>query len=135
MKNILSALALVFIICCCTVPGGRRAEEQIYGEQLTSEEFNGGQSAGEKHASGNIFEGTGRGYRGPVNVQVRMYGADILEIVIIDSEEDRFVGGAAMEELIDLVIMYNSTDVDAVSGATESSKGFLEAVGSAIMKR
>jgi len=70
-----------------------------------------------------------------VTVQVWMDGADIIEIVIIDSEDDRFVGGAAIEELIDLVVMYNSTDIDAVSGATESSKGFLEAVERAIIKR
>jgi uncharacterized protein with FMN-binding domain len=43
------------------------------------------------------------------------------------------VGGEAIEELIDTVVGYNSTDVDAVSGATETSKGFLEAVYNAIM--
>jgi len=85
--------------------------------------------------SGEVYEGTGQGYRGPVCVQVRMDGINIMEIVIIDSEEDRFVGALAMEELTDLVIMYNSTDIDAISGATETSKGFLEAVENAIMKR
>jgi len=115
MKKFLSILTLVFILCGCSTLGGRQAE----GKLIFSE----------------IYEGTGQGYRGPVTVQVRMDGADIVEIIIIDSEEDRFVGGAAMEELIDLVIMYNSTDIDAVSGATESSKGFLEAVERAIMKR
>ncbi|MCL2806207.1 MAG: FMN-binding protein [Treponema sp.] len=85
--------------------------------------------------AGEVFEGTGQGYRGPVTVQVRMNGADITEIVIVDSEEDRFVGTEAMEELADLVIYYNSTDVDAVSGATQSSRGFLEAVENAIIKR
>jgi len=99
-----------------------------------------------------LYEGTGQGYRGPITVQVRMNGAhtefvetgfaqtpfaytEITEIIIIDSEEDRFVGGEAIEELIDLVILYNSTDLDAISGATETSKGFLEAVDNAIMKR
>jgi len=86
-------------------------------------------------AAGDVYEGTGQGYRGLVTVQVRVNAGDITEIVILDSIEDRFVGGSAMEELIDIVIMYNSTDVDAVSGATESSRGFLEAVENAIMKR
>jgi uncharacterized protein with FMN-binding domain len=84
---------------------------------------------------GEIFEGAGQGFRGPINVQVRLNEGSITEIEIIDSVEDRFVGGAAMEELIDLVIMYNSTDIDAVSGATESSEGFLEAVRNAIIKK
>jgi urocanate reductase len=84
---------------------------------------------------GEIFEGVGHGFRGPVTVQVRMNQNDIIEINVIDSREDLFVGAQAMEELIDLVILYNTTDVDVISGATESSKGFLEAVENAIMKR
>jgi uncharacterized protein with FMN-binding domain len=85
-------------------------------------------------AGGEVFEGTGQGHRGLVTVQVRMDGGSIVEIVIVDSEEDRLVGGNAMEELLDMVIMYNSTDVDVISGATESSGGFLEAVENAILK-
>jgi len=84
--------------------------------------------------NGEIFEGTGQGFRGPITVQVRMNEGSITEIEILDSAEDRFVGGSAMEELTDLVIMYNSTDIDAVSGATESSEGFLSAVRNAILR-
>jgi len=84
--------------------------------------------------NGEIFEGVGQGFRGPISVLVRMSDGSITEIEIVDSEEDRFVGGVAMEELIDLVIMYNSTDVDAISGATETSEGFLKAVRNAILK-
>jgi len=84
---------------------------------------------------GEILEGVGQGFRGPIAVQVRLNEGSITEIEIVDSAEDRFVGAAAIEELIDLVIMYNSTDIDAVSGATESSEGFLEAVRNAILKR
>jgi urocanate reductase len=88
---------------------------------------------GSRVASGEIYEGTGQGYRGPIRVLVRLSGGSITEIVVADSVEDRFVGGAAIEELIDMVIEYNTSDVDAVSGATESSRGFLEAVENAIM--
>jgi len=88
-------------------------------------------SAGE----GEVYEGTGQGYRGTITVQVRISEGNITEIVIADSAEDRLVGGAAMEELIDAVIEYNSTDVDAVTGATESSRGFLEAIENAILKQ
>jgi uncharacterized protein with FMN-binding domain len=84
--------------------------------------------------SGIVYEGTAQGYRGPVTVQVRLNGGNISEIIIVDSVEDRFVGGAAMEELIGIIIENNSTDVDAVSGATESSRGFLEAVQNAILR-
>jgi len=94
-------------------------------------------SAGEGEAtrgtSGEATRGSAMGYRGEITVQVQMDGNQIADIVIIDSAEDRFVGGAAIEELIDMVIMYNTTDLDAVSGATESSRGFLEAVQNAIL--
>jgi hypothetical protein len=83
--------------------------------------------------SGILLEGSAMGYRGVINVSVRMIGESITEIVIIDSVEDRFVGGFAIEELIDIVIEYNSTDIDVISGATVSSMGFLEAVNNAIM--
>jgi len=53
---------------------------------------------------------------------------------VVESYEDRNVGEAAIEELTDLVLMYNTTELDAISGATESSRGFLEAVGHAIME-
>ena len=127
MKKFLSIFTLVFILYSCA--GSFASSRFAASTALESSQ------AEEKLTFGEVYEGTGQGYRGPVTVQVRMDGADIVEIVIIDSEDDRFVGGAAMEELIDLVVMYNSTDIDAISGATESSKGFLEAVERAIMKR
>jgi uncharacterized protein with FMN-binding domain len=108
------AFFLVIVICSCAAFTARRVLNEVDGE---------------------IFEGAGQGFRGPITVQVRLNEGSITEIEIIDSVEDRFVGGAAMEELIDLVIMYNSTDIDAVSGATESSEGFLEAVRNAIIRK
>ena len=86
----------------------------------------------EKRADG-VYEGAGQGYRGSIRVQVRMEGGSIASIEIIDSDEDYAVGGAAMEELLDMIITYNTTDIDAVSGATETSRGFLEAVENAIL--
>jgi len=104
---------LVVVICGCSVFTARHGQDERDGE---------------------ILDGIGQGFRGLIAVQVRLNGGIITEIEIVDSLEDRFVGGAAIEELIDLVIMYNSTDIDAVSGATESSEGFLEAVRNAILK-
>jgi len=80
-----------------------------------------------------VYLGSAVGYRGPIHVQVRLSAGMIVEINIVDSKEDRFVGESAMEELTDMVIEYNSTDIDAISGATETSKGFLDAVNNAIM--
>ena len=84
-------------------------------------------------AGGEVYEGSAEGYRGMIRVRVRVNEGVITEIIVLDDAEDRFVGGAAIEELADLIIEHNSADVDAVSGATFSSKGFLEAVNNAII--
>ena len=79
-----------------------------------------------------IYDGTGRGYRGPVHVQVQISEAGIEDIVIIDHSESSFPGAAAMEELLEAVLETGTTDLDAVSGATYSSRGFLDAVEDAM---
>ncbi|MDR1319589.1 MAG: FMN-binding protein [Treponema sp.] len=79
------------------------------------------------------YEGSGRGYRGTIRVRVRIEAGEIAEILVTGSEEDPSVGGAALEELLELALVYQSTDLDAVSGATESSKGFLAALEDAIL--
>ena len=111
MKNLLiSMLALLLLICGCAGLSSQRIP------------------------AGEVCEGTGQGYRGPIAVQVYLDDGTITEIVVIDSNEDRNVGVPAMEELIEIVVLYNSTDIDAISGATETSRGFLEAVRNAILR-
>ena len=91
-------------------------------------------SSQQKNENGAVYEGEAMGYRGIIRVRVGMENGIITEITVLESHEDRAVGGAAIEELTDLVMMYNSTEIDAVSGATETSKGFLEAVENAILR-
>jgi len=80
-----------------------------------------------------FYQGAAMGYRGMIRVRVGFEQGTITEITVVESREDQAIGGAAIEELTDLVLMYNTTELDAVSGATETSKGFLEAVENAIM--
>jgi uncharacterized protein with FMN-binding domain len=75
-----------------------------------------------------VREGVGEGYRGLIAVRVECSGDLIRNIEIIRHQEDEFAGLAAMEELLALILETGSTDLDAVSGATQSSRGFLEAV-------
>ena len=84
--------------------------------------------------TGNVdfYEGSAMGFRGMIHVRVGMENGAITEITVIESSEDSAIGGAAIEELIDLVLMYNTTELDAVSGATETSRGFLKGVENAI---
>jgi uncharacterized protein with FMN-binding domain len=79
-----------------------------------------------------IWEGTAPGYRGPLRVLIIIAAGQIQGIELDEHREDPAIGGAAMEELLDLVLEYNSADLDAISGATESSRGFLTAVEDAL---
>ena len=88
-----------------------------------------GLSSGNRDDPGEFYEGFGEGYRGPIRLRVRIgTGGDIRGIEILDNGEDPLVGGYALEDLLEAVLSAGSTDIDAVSGATESSAGFLEAV-------
>jgi len=85
-----------------------------------------------KTGNADFYEGSAMGYRGMIHVRVGMENGAITEITVIESGEDSAIGGAAIEELTDLVLMYNTTELDAVSGATETSRGFLKGVENAI---
>ena len=93
----------------------------------------GNKAAGEAAVGTAVYKGAAMGYRGIIRVSVGIEDGNISEITIVESREDPAVGGAAMEELADLVLAYNTTEIDAISGATETSRGFLAAIEDAIM--
>jgi len=81
-----------------------------------------------------MYEGSAWGYRGPIHVRLQVGSAGIEDIVITGHRESAFPGVAAMEELLEAVMDYGTTNLDTVSGATFSSRGFLEAVDNALKK-
>jgi uncharacterized protein with FMN-binding domain len=89
------------------------------------------EEAGDRYVPG-VYEGTGRGERGMIAVLVRVDGERIMEIEILENEEDPFIGSPAMESLAETAAEENSADLDAVSGATASSLGFLAALEDAL---
>jgi fumarate reductase flavoprotein subunit len=78
------------------------------------------------------YEGAAPGFRGPVRLLVLVDAAGIVDIEILDHQEDGQTD--ALEELRDLVLDTGATDLDAVSGATESSAAFLAALEDALMQ-
>jgi len=81
-----------------------------------------------------VSEGIGQGYRGPILVQVEAEDGLIVDLKVLEDGEDPFVGGEALDRMVEEVLETGSTDVDVVSGATETSRGFLEAVEDALQK-
>jgi uncharacterized protein with FMN-binding domain len=81
-----------------------------------------------------IYEGIAPGFRSQVRAAVQVDENGIAGIEL-SHDDDAEIGGAAMEELLELVLEGNSTeDIDVVTGATESSLGFLSAVDNALAK-
>ena len=80
------------------------------------------------------YEGTGQGRRGLIRVRLQISPAGIEDIVILSHRDSAYPGVAAMEELLDEILETGFTDLDAISGATLSSAGFLEAVDDALRK-
>ena len=77
------------------------------------------------------YTGTGVGYNGPTTVEVTFDDSKITDIKILDTKETGHVGDTAFEVLIPQMIEANGTGVDAVSGATFSSKALKTAVNDA----
>ena len=76
-------------------------------------------------------EGVGKGNKGDITATVDFDGDKIKSIETVHSETEG-LGDQAIEKLTDEVVANNSVKVDTVSGATNSSVGFLEAVTAAI---
>lgn len=90
----------------------------------------------ENDAGGNfqngIYTGTGEGYRGKVTVTVKVADGKIMELVLDDYADDKSYMERAKNRIFQEMISRQNTDVDAVSGATYSSNGLIEAVKKAL---
>jgi fumarate reductase flavoprotein subunit len=80
------------------------------------------------------YEGAGEGHGGEIRVSVTVGPNRIEKITVLENEETPMLGDAAIEELTKAILESNSTKVDAVSGASESSAGFIAAVEDAVAK-
>lgn len=85
-----------------------------------------------------VYEGTGKGFRGNITVSVRIKQSKIVEIKLVKNEKDdaAYFNRAWAEVPYSIIAMQtaNTDQVDAVSGATYSSNGIMEAVRNALKK-
>lgn len=78
-----------------------------------------------------VYIGSGEGYRGETNVAVSLKDGTIENIMIMNTEDDAAYFKRA-ESLLKQVLQQQTTDLDAISGATFSSEGILEAIADAL---
>lgn len=77
------------------------------------------------------YEGTAAGYNGDVVLSVTFSEDAIEAIEVVSSAETEHVGDVAYDILFPEIIEYTSTGVDAVSGATFTSRAVFNAVNAA----
>jgi len=86
--------------------------------------------------TGNYADGTytgeGTGYNPGLVVEVTIADNKITEIEIVSNNETIGYCDSALEQIPDEIVEAQSTDVDAISGATKTSNGIIEAVNNAL---
>ena len=85
-----------------------------------------------------VYEGNGMGFgkdgKGiKLSVSIDEKGK-ILEVKILDHGESKDIGGKALDELVEKTLNAGDETTDTVSHATETSKGYAEALKDALEK-
>ncbi|MGT2950148.1 flavocytochrome c [Streptococcus cuniculi] len=83
---------------------------------------------------GGTFEGVGSGKHGDIKVAVTITDGAITKIDVLEQDENKVLSEPVYEELQDMIIAQNSADVEAVSGASATSEGYINAVKDAVEK-
>jgi len=107
MKKIIS-LSLVLVLIAATLVG-------CGGAKLTDGDYEG--------------EATGMQ---PLKVKVTVAEGKISAVEVTENDETPGISDPALEQIPALIVEKNSTDVDAVSGATITSEAIKEAVNAAL---
>jgi uncharacterized protein with FMN-binding domain len=78
------------------------------------------------------YTGKGAGINGEIQVEVTVTESEITDIKVVSHNETPGVSDLALSDIPANIVKHQSLGVDAIAGATESSKGILEAVANAL---
>ncbi len=117
MKKFL--IILLAIIMAISVVGCNNEGKEIVGNEATV-------------IKNGTYKGVGNGKGGEISVEVTIEDDMIKDIKVLSQNETSGFD-TAMDTLTENIITKNSVDVDTVSGCTLTSKGFLEAINSALV--
>lgn len=128
-------LCILFMVLICAiyipivVTGFKSSNTQK--ENVTTEENVSTKASSDAAYKDGTYEGSATGYSGQMTVSVTVSCCKISEINIVDTGDDEEYLIDA-KDVIPQIIEKQSTEVDAVSGATHSSKGIINAVAKAL---
>ncbi len=78
------------------------------------------------------YQGSAEGYKSEIVVEVTVSGGQITAIEVVSHDETVALAEPVMESTIEAIIEAQSSDIDAKTRATASSKAVLEAVNNAL---
>lgn len=84
------------------------------------------------NAFGGTFKGKGDGYLGDIMVEAEISGNTLKGIDVVEHQDTPRLAEAAFKRLTKEMVEKQTTDVDAMAGATFSSEGFIDAVKMAV---
>ena len=128
-------LCILFMVLICAiyipivVTGFKSSNTQK--ENVTTEENVSTKASSDAAYKDGTYEGSATGYSGQMTVSVTVSCCKISEINIVDTGDDEEYLIDA-KDVIPQIIEKQSTEVDAISGATHSSKGIINAVAKAL---
>lgn len=105
--------------------------ETVSGPQVT-EKTESAEITEKGNYKDGVYTGTGEGFRGTTRVQVTVEDGYIADITVLSFQDDREFFQKAQSAVINDILAEQTSDVDAVSGATFSSKGIMDAVADAL---
>lgn len=125
MKRILSfliAFVMIISIVGCNQKTIKTPENnEPVNEPAEVEEFTTGR-----------YLGVGAGLHGEIEVEVEVVNGEIMGINVLNHKETPIIGDAAFNGITIAVLDKNSTNVDAVTGSTATSKGYIKAINNAL---
>ena len=85
------------------------------------------------YAAGS-YTGKGQGMNGEIEVEVTVTENEITDVKVLTHNETPGVGDIALTDIPANIVKHQSLGMDAIAGATYSSKGVLEAVANALVQ-
>ena len=110
----------------CTIASAAKAESKETGASKPS---------AKPELKENQYYGEAKGMGGTVGVIVTKDGDKITNVEVVSHSETQDIGTKAIDQLSQMIVDKNSTEVDDVSGATVTSKAIKEAVAAALSSK
>lgn len=128
---LIAAAAMAFQLTACSAGGNSSGAVSDPASETTEAAEAGGEESISIFQAGS-YEGTGKGRNGEIEVLVTVSDDAIESVEVTGHQETPGISDPALEQIPNAIVEYQSLGVDAVSGATLTSEGILEAAADAL---